>query len=109
MAVVQLRIGGQVYALSCGDGQEKNLEALAAKVDERVKAVKSNGFVPENLALVMAALFLAEEPSKPRATPAPAVPARADNADDARIRNAADRMEKVIQRICAVAQSFENA
>lgn len=108
MAVVQLRIGGQVYALSCGDGQEKNLEALAAKVDEKVKAVKSHGFVPENLALVMAAIFLADEAS--RQPPAPAAQKEtAENVDAGRVRNAADRMEKVIQRISAVAQSFENA
>lgn len=107
MAVVQLRIGGSVYAVSCGDGQEKHLESLAEKLDEKVKSVKTGGFVPENLALVMAGLLLANDAQTARQT-ASAAPS-SQNVQTENIQTATRDIEKVIKRISALAQMLENA
>lgn len=107
MALVQLRIGGAVYTVSCGDGQEKELERLATRVDEKVKFVKSNGFVPENLALVMAALLLANETDEQKAPVA--TQSNAPAVSQETIQQAFQNIEKITQRISMVAQKLENA
>lgn len=108
MALVQLRIGGAVYTVSCGDGQEKELERLAERVDEKVKSVKSGGFVPENLALVMAALLLANETDEQKS---PAIKQQTDTSAVSRetVQQAVQNIEKITQRISMVAQKLENA
>ncbi|MBK8628877.1 MAG: cell division protein ZapA [Sphingomonadales bacterium] len=62
MADVRLEIGGHDYHISCRDGDESNLIALGAQVNERVQRAKSvvrNATVAEQL--VMAAILLADE------------------------------------------------
>ena len=75
MADVRLEIGGHDYHISCRDGDESNLIALGAQVNERVQRAKSvvrNATVAEQL--VMAAILLARKLARGAALPSGASP-----------------------------------
>lgn len=62
MAQVSLQINGYAYILSCGDGEEEHLFALAADLDRRILEIKaSSGPSGEARLLLMAALVVADE------------------------------------------------
>lgn len=108
MAVVQLMIGGQKYAVSCGDGQEENLKELALMLDEKVMRIKSGAHVPEALGLVMGGLLLANDLAEAREEMAarskeqPLVSAEV-------LGRLTQMMENAANRISAVAETSENA
>lgn len=114
MANVQLTVDKTRYTLSCADGQEKNLMQLAKILNDRVAQVRSTGYVPENLALVMAGLLLAnevqeaenqkinEKSDEKEQQPLPAV-------SEEVLEASTQEMEKIIERISALAQRMENA
>jgi cell division protein ZapA len=59
---VTVRIGGYSHPVSCEDGQEAHLIALAGEVDRRVSSVKTmGGTYGESRLLLLAALLLADE------------------------------------------------
>jgi cell division protein ZapA len=59
---VTVRIGGYSHPVSCEDGQEAHLIALAGEVDRRVASVKTmGGQYGEPRLLLLAALLLADE------------------------------------------------
>ncbi len=62
MGQVTVRVGGYSHPVSCEDGQEAHLLALAAEVDRRVGSVKAmGGQFGEGRLLLLAALLLADE------------------------------------------------
>ncbi|MFH5925128.1 cell division protein ZapA [Roseomonas xinghualingensis] len=62
MGQVTVRVGGYSHPVSCEDGQEAHLIALAAEVDRRVSSVKTmGGAYGEQRLLLLAALLLADE------------------------------------------------
>ena len=62
MGQVTVRVGGYSHPVSCEDGQEAHLIALAAEVDRRVASVKTmGGSYGEPRLLLLAALLLADE------------------------------------------------
>ena len=62
MGQVTVRVGGYSHPVSCEDGQEAHLVALAAEVDRRVASVKTmGGSYGEPRLLLLAALLLADE------------------------------------------------
>ena len=62
MGQVTVRVGGYSHPVSCEDGQEAHLIALAAEVDRRVSSVKTmGGSFGEQRLLLLAALLLADE------------------------------------------------
>ncbi|APT57515.1 cell division protein ZapA [Roseomonas gilardii] len=62
MGQVTVRVGGYSHPVSCEDGQEAHLVALAAEVDRRVHSVRAmGGSFGENRLLLLAALLLADE------------------------------------------------
>ena len=107
MADVQLSVGGQRYTVSCGEGQEENLKDLARQLDEKVSFIKSRMPVSEGMGLVMGSLLLAsdltekiQELSK----------AQAENATSTELlAQTTQLIEKVSERISAVAETIENA
>ena len=107
MADVQLSVGGQRYTVSCGEGQEDNLRDLARQLDEKVSFIKSRMPVSEGMGLVMGSLLLAsdltekiQELSK----------AQAENATSTELlAQTTQLIEKVSERISAVAETIENA
>lgn len=62
MPVVNIPIGSRTFELVCGEGQEENLQALAAQVSERLVGLgQSIDTSNETLLLVMTALMLQDE------------------------------------------------
>jgi cell division protein ZapA len=59
---VTVRIGGYTHPVSCEDGQEGHLIALAAEVDRRVSSIRAmGGQFGESRQLLLASLLLADE------------------------------------------------
>ncbi|MBR4127589.1 MAG: cell division protein ZapA [Alphaproteobacteria bacterium] len=107
MADVQLVIGGQRYTVSCGEGQEENLKELARQLDEKVSFIKSRMPVGESLGVVMGALLLASDLSEKNQT---LEAARTENAVSTEVlAQTTQLIEKVSERISAVAETIENA
>ncbi|PZW45714.1 cell division protein ZapA [Humitalea rosea] len=62
MAQVTVRVGGYTHPVSCEDGQEAHLVALAADVDRRVSSIRAmGGQYGEARLLLLAGLLLADE------------------------------------------------
>ncbi|MES2906175.1 MAG: cell division protein ZapA [Pseudomonadota bacterium] len=62
MSTVEVIINGRDYRLACEDGQEDHLRTLAAKLDDKVNAIKGNfGEIGDNRLTVMAALMVTDE------------------------------------------------
>ncbi|MBR1778510.1 MAG: cell division protein ZapA [Alphaproteobacteria bacterium] len=107
MADVQLSVGGQRYTVSCGEGQEENLKSLAHQLDEKVSFIKSRMPVNEGLGLVMGALLLASDLTEKNQELSAA---QVENAASAEVlAQTTQLIEKVTQRISAVAETIENA
>lgn len=95
MGQVTVRVGGYSHPVSCEDGQEPHLAALAAEVDRRVASVRAmGGQFGESRLLLLAALLLADELHDLRAglTPPPPAP---DPALAARLARVAERVEGI--------------
>jgi len=68
MAVAIVTIAGRSYRLGCDEGQEKRLEELAASVDGKIAAMRSNvGEIGDQRLVVMAAIEIADEAADARA------------------------------------------
>ena len=116
MGQVTVRVGGYSHPVSCEDGQEAHLIALAAEVDRRVASVKTmGGSYGEPRLLLLAALLLADEVHDlkvevaqakagivvaPGGTPGTAPGAVAGQAVDPRL---AERLARVAERIEGIA------
>ena len=63
MADVTLTVGGYSYTVSCRDGEEDRLRALARMVDQKVEDARQSvgGKLGESRDLLFAALLLADE------------------------------------------------
>jgi len=100
---VTVRVGGYSHPVSCEDGQEAHLVALALEVDRRVSSVRTmGGSYGESRLLLLASLLLADEVhdlkvelAQARAGIVPAVPPT-----DPRL---AERLARVAQRIEGIA------
>lgn len=109
MGQVTVRVGGYSHPVSCEDGQEAHLLALAAEVDKRVASIKAmGGQFGESRLLLLAALLLADEVhdlklalEQSRHGPPPAPPA-----EDPRL---AERLARIAERIEAIAQGLDRA
>ncbi|HBO59526.1 MAG TPA: hypothetical protein DD624_06425 [Alphaproteobacteria bacterium] len=107
MAEVTLTIGGRKYTMMCADGQERQLMTLAKALNDKVALLNSRRPMPENMGLVMGALMLASDLSEQGEN---AAQLERDNAVTAEVMDhAAQMVEKVAQRISALAESIENA
>lgn len=107
MATVELTIAGRRHDLSCRDGEEAHLRAIAAIVDAKaVDAARAMGGMSEARQMLFAALMLADELSdarraleqanaRPLPEPAPPEPAPSDPAIAAAIARLAARIERL--------------
>jgi cell division protein ZapA len=84
MPQVSIQIANRTYELACGDGEEDRVQELAAYVDEKVSALRTQlpGAAEVKL-LVFAALLLAEESREARGIAKQAESARASATDNA--------------------------
>jgi cell division protein ZapA len=68
MAQVSVSIGGRAYRLACNPGEEKHLEALGRRLDEKIKAMRTSfGEIGDQRLIVMAALTIADEVAEAQA------------------------------------------
>ncbi|MCQ4158455.1 cell division protein ZapA [Roseomonas sp. GC11] len=104
MGQVTVRVGGYTHPVSCEDGQEAHLIALAAEVDRRVSSIRAmGGQFGESRLLLLASLLLADEIHDLRvelsraksAQPAPAGAAAADPVLAERLSRLAERIEGI--------------
>lgn len=62
MAQVTVTIGGHVYRVACGEGEEAHLLGLSRQIDERIENLKRNfGEIGDQRLTVMAAITIADE------------------------------------------------
>jgi cell division protein ZapA len=107
MGQVTVRVGGYSHPVSCEDGQEAHLVALAAEVDKRVSSIKAmGGQFGESRLLLLGALLLADEVhdlkvalSQARAGQAAPMPQ-----PDPRL---AERLARIADRIEGIAQTLD--
>ena len=108
MANVQITVDKTRYTLSCADGQEDNLLRLTKVLNEKVAQVRAGGYVPENLALVMAGLLLANEAEQKEASLLKIAEKQTENEDSFDVETIKS-VENVTERISALARRLENA
>jgi cell division protein ZapA len=113
LAQVTVRVGGYAHAVSCQDGQERHLIAMAAEVDKRVGALRAMGLqFPENRMLLLAALQLADETfdlQKELEALRTAGPAAAPAGPPPPDPVLAERLARVAEKIEGIAATLEGA
>ena len=107
MADVQLIVGGQRYTVACGAGQEEHLKELARLLDEKVSFIKSRMPVSEGMGLVMGALLMASDLTEKNQA---AADERLQDDSSAKVlKETAEMIENISERISGVAETIENA
>lgn len=107
MGQVTVRVGGYSHPVSCEDGQEAHLVALASEVDKRVNSIKAmGGQFGESRLLLLASLLLADEVHDLKVAVAQAKGGApvAPGADDPRL---AERIARIAERIEGIAQNLD--
>lgn len=101
MAQVEIQIAGRPYDLTCRDGGEDQLRALARMVDRKaIDVARSMGGLNESRQLLMTAILLADELNDSRqGNGAPPPPG-----DDSAVR----AIERLAERIEALADRLED-
>lgn len=101
MAQVNVIIGGRPFRLACNPGEEEHLTALAATVDEKIRAMRASfGEIGDQRLMVMAALTIADEALEAR---------RAVEREHARAEAAVADAEQARQSADLSAQSLARA
>jgi cell division protein ZapA len=108
MADVRLSIASREYIVTCRDGEEAHLQSLAATVDDMVQeAGGTAGGLNESRQLLFAALLLADKLHELQSHKTTADHQTAA-ADDIEIAQAAATIEKLADRLEALAVKLEN-
>jgi cell division protein ZapA len=108
MADVRLNIAAREYIVTCRDGEEQHLQLLATTVDEMIQeAGGSAGGLNESRQLLFASLLLADKlheisKSVPKAS------AASDGGNDQALHQAAVTIEKLAERLEALAVKLEH-
>jgi cell division protein ZapA len=106
---VTVRVGGYSHPVSCEDGQEAHLVALAAEVDKRVNSIKAmGGQFGESRLLLLASLLLADEVHDLKVAVAQARTGLGGvaEAEDPRL---AERIARIADRIEGIAANLDRA
>lgn len=107
VATVNIMVVGRTYEISCDEGQEEDVRALAAEVDRRAtELLRAVGQVGDARLLVMVGLMMADEIAelRRRETNGGAVPSQ-DEADAA----LSTRLDILARQINAIADRLEKA
>ncbi|PKU25076.1 cell division protein ZapA [Telmatospirillum siberiense] len=111
VATVNIMVVGRTYEISCDEGQEEDVRALAAEVDRRAtELLRAVGQVGDARLLVMVGLMMADEIAELRrrdggGTPAPMLAATQDE-DDAALST---KLDVLARQINAIADRLEKA
>jgi cell division protein ZapA len=101
MAEVEVSVAGRRYKLTCRDGEEDQLRALARMVDLKAGDITSAiGEMTEARTLLLSALLIADELNDLRGAAAVARKEEAAEADPA-IAVAIERMAERVERLAA--------
>ncbi len=105
MAAVVVAIAGRTYRMSCEDGEEQRIEALARYVEGKIESMRESfGEIGEQRIIVMAALAIADEATDARAK------AQAAEAEFAALRAERDAARQANDALSARAsQALEDA
>lgn len=120
MPEIAITINGRNYRVTCGDGEEARLRALAQGFDDRVqKLLRQVGQAGESQLLVVTALMLADELDETRAElaklqaappPAPIIQTVVEKVADTEAEARATALiENLARRIEAIADELERA
>jgi cell division protein ZapA len=107
MGQVTVRVGGYSHPVSCEDGQEAHLVALAAEVDRRVNSIKAmGGQFGESRLFLLASLLLADEVHDLKVAVAQARAGQpiTGGGDDPKL---AERIARIADRIEGIAQNLD--
>ena len=105
MGQVTVRIGGYTHPVSCEDGQEGHLIALAAEVDRRVGSIRAmGGQFGESRLLLLASLLLADELHDLRVELSHARAGQPGAAVDPKL---AERLGRIAEKIEGIADGLE--
>jgi cell division protein ZapA len=107
MALVNLKVNGREFPVSCEDGQEPRLRRLAQYIDSKVaEFTKAMGQVGEARLMLLAALVIADELSdanealqKAHARPTSSGGAEVNAAMASGIHGIAQRIESIAERL----------
>ena len=107
MATIDIEVAGRRYPVSCRDGEEAHLRALALIVNNRAHdASAALGALSEARQLLFTSLLLADDLNdREGGAPAAAAEAQAAAPTDPRV---ADALERLAERIEALADRLEN-
>lgn len=109
MAEVRLSIVGREYIVTCRDGEEHRLLELGRMVDSKAReAGGSAGGLNESRQLLFAALLLADQVNENDGK-APASRPDAAQIDEATVRQMAQSLEKLAERVESFASGLEQA
>jgi cell division protein ZapA len=104
-ATVSITIVGRTYEISCDEGQEEYVKALAAEVDHRAaNLLRSVGQVGDARLLVMVCLLMADELSEMRRNSA-----SSHTFDEGADGSVAGGIDALTRRIDAIAERLEKA
>jgi cell division protein ZapA len=107
MADVRLSVAGREYIVTCKDGEEPRLHVLGGMVDDMAReAGGPSGGLNESRLLLFSALLLADKLHDSKNGAAITAPANTEQADIA-AREAAQTLEKLAERLEAVADRLE--
>jgi cell division protein ZapA len=107
VATVNIMVVGRTYEISCDEGQEDDVRALAAEVDRRAaELLRAVGQVGDARLLVMVGLMMADEIAELRRRDGGGgVPPAQDDVDAA----LSTRLDALAQHINAIADRLEKA
>lgn len=106
MARVTVTVNGYAYDLTCDDGEEGHVRALARSVDERIAGlVAAIGQAGESRLLLLASLLITHELLEARKSASPSSAARSIDED----RIVLDELATLINRMEAIAARLEEA
>lgn len=105
VATVNIMVVGRTYEISCDEGQEEDVRALAAEVDRRTgELLRAVGQVGDARLLVMVCLTMADEIAELRRRDA-VLSVPQEEADDA----LSTRIDALAAQIEAIAERLEKA
>ncbi len=108
MSDVRLNIASREYIVTCRDGEEVHLQSLASTVNDMVQeAGGATGGLNESRQLLFAALLLADKLHELQSSKS-ATESQMTTADDIAIAQAAATIEKLADRLEALAVKLEN-
>jgi cell division protein ZapA len=107
VATVNIMVVGRTYEISCDEGQEDDVRALAAEVDRRAsELLRAVGQVGDARLLVMVGLMMADEIAELRRRDGGGAAQPAQDDADAALSS---KLDALARQINAIADRLENA